>query len=267
MAERITQRQFYIWHISKCLKWHTNSLAYDWKTSKFDLNPSELVIHVLENRYRLFAVQRSVTILDTQWCKMLNILFMTYPCPVASPPSSLPHHTWDHRICSTVKSGKSCVGVSIAALRGELSWVMQCKPSDIIPTLPTCGLTWSYSDNWSMSLGNGLNKGGRKRRGLTFRLFLVGCDGAYEVLGSHVDLRITVLTYDLQGGKVAENLVGSGVGSYPILILHHLKIKSHTLSIVQTDWLKTKDNSPTLSVTLKRIFSWLENSNVDLIER
>lgn len=96
MAERITQRQFYIWHISKCLKWHTNSLAYDWKTSKLDLNPSVVIIHVLENRYRLFAVQRSVTILDTQWCKMLNILFMTYPCPVASPPSSLPHHTWDH---------------------------------------------------------------------------------------------------------------------------------------------------------------------------
>lgn len=119
-----------------------------------------------------------------------------------------------------------------------------------------------------MSLGNGLNKGGRKRRGLTFRLFLVGCDGAYEVLGSHVDLRITMLTYDLQGGKVAENLVGRGVGSYPVLILHHLRIKSHTLSMGTMSPNKlVEDNSPTLSVTLKRIFSWLEYSNVDLIER
>lgn len=80
-------------------------------------------------------------------------------------------------------------------------------------------------------MGNKLNKGGSKGRRLTFRLFLVGCDGAYEVLGSHVDLRIAVLTYDLQGGKVAENLVGSGVGSYPVLILHHLKIKFHTLRL------------------------------------
>lgn len=63
-------------------------------------------------------------------------------------------------------------------------------------------------------------------RRLTFRLFLVGCDGAYEVLGSHVDLRIAVLAYNLQGGEVAEDLVGSGVGPYPVLILHHLKPRS-----------------------------------------
>lgn len=81
-----------------------------------------------------------------------------------------------------------------------------------------------------MPLGKDLNKGGTKGRGLTFRLFLVGCDGAYEVLGSHVDLRIAVLTYNLQGGEVTENLVGSGVGSYPVLILHHLKIKVHRKS-------------------------------------
>lgn len=132
-------------------------------------------------------------------------------------------------ICSTVKSGESCgPSVPIAALRGQLSWVMQCVLSGIIPT-PIQRLTWSNSDNWSTSLGNKWNKGGSKGRRLTFRLFLVGCDGTYEVLGSHVDLRIAVLTYDLQGGKVAENLVGSGVGSYPVLILHHLKIKFHTL--------------------------------------
>lgn len=160
-----------------------------------------------------------------------------------------PHHTWDHRPwdlfyseiwqkkiwmfldsyawigASPLRKKKVQPGwpsVPMAALRGQLSWVMQWHLSDIIPT-PTQRLTWSNSDNWSTPLGKKLNKGGSKERRLTFRLFLIGCDGAYEVLGSHVDLRIAVLTYDLQGGKVAENLVGSGVGSYPVLILHHLK--------------------------------------------
>ena len=89
-------------------------------------------------------------------------------------------------------------------------------------------------------------KAAKKTRGLTFRLFLVRRDGAYEVLGSHVDLRIAVLTYNLQGGEVAKNLVGRGVGSYPVLILHHLKIKVHLkrnessgnqLQVYRADWL------------------------------
>lgn len=62
----------------------------------------------------------------------------------------------------------------------------------------------------------------KKGRGLTLRLLLVRCDGTYKVLGRHVHLSVSVLTYDLQRGKVAENFVWSGVGSYPVLILHHL---------------------------------------------
>lgn len=63
---------------------------------------------------------------------------------------------------------------------------------------------------------------------LTLRLLLVGCDGAYKVLGRHVDLGVSVLAYDLQRGKVAENLVWSGVGPNSVLILHHLPNRQKT---------------------------------------
>lgn len=74
-----------------------------------------------------------------------------------------------------------------------------------------------------------------RERGLTLRLFLVRRDGPYEVLGRHVDLSVTMLTYNLQRGKVAENLVWSGVSSYPVLILHHLPARNET-TIIDTNF-------------------------------
>lgn len=71
------------------------------------------------------------------------------------------------------------------------------------------------------SLAKTKHRWGKERR-LTLRLLLVRSDGAYEVLGRHVNLSISMLTNDLQCGKVAENLVWSWVGPYPVLILHHL---------------------------------------------
>lgn len=65
-------------------------------------------------------------------------------------------------------------------------------------------------------------------RRLTLRLLLIRCDGAYEVLGSHVDFTVPMLAYDFQCGKVAENLVRSGVGPYPVLVLHHLPTREET---------------------------------------
>lgn len=64
--------------------------------------------------------------------------------------------------------------------------------------------------------------GGSEDRELTLRLLLIGCDGADEVLGCHVNLSIPVLINDLQCGKVAENLVRGRVCPDPVLILHDL---------------------------------------------
>lgn len=84
-------------------------------------------------------------------------------------------------------------------------------------------------------------KGGKEKR-LTLWLLLVRSDGAYEVLRRHVNLSVSMLTDDLQGGEVAENLVWSRVGPYPVLILHHLPTRQeaklmtqfHTLGINTT---------------------------------
>lgn len=57
---------------------------------------------------------------------------------------------------------------------------------------------------------------------LTFWLFLVGRDGADEVLWCHVDLGVAGLADDLQCSEVAEDLVWRGVRPDAVLILHNL---------------------------------------------
>lgn len=142
-----------------------------------------------------------------------------------SPPP--PHHTCDHRqwdlfyteIWQVLRAECPLLCTEGASLSNAVPTERHHSSAANLRYLPLTTGACHWVKDW--------NKGGRKRRGLTFRLFLVGCDGSYEVLGSHVDLRIAVLAYNLQGGEVAENLVGSGVSSYPVLILHHLKIKVH----------------------------------------
>lgn len=61
-------------------------------------------------------------------------------------------------------------------------------------------------ENSSVPEGENMEKFTEEKR-LTLRLLLIRCDGAYEVLGRHVNLGVSVLSHDLQRGEVAENLV------------------------------------------------------------
>lgn len=82
--------------------------------------------------------------------------------------------------------------------------------------------SWTQQKNMVEARDDVIVSKDMEERRLTLRLLLIRSDGAYEVLRRHVDLGISMLTDDLQCGKVAENLIWGGVSSYPVLILHHL---------------------------------------------
>lgn len=74
------------------------------------------------------------------------------------------------------------------------------------------------------------------------RLYFSRSDGAQEVLRGHVDLRLFPSLLQPDGGKVAEDLVGCAVRSYPVFVLDDSSVMeaNSLLLLFSPFFLKTK---------------------------